>query len=82
MSKLKGEIKLGQDISNKNDYWIYDENGFICGSLRVAVEELFDIVKVALGVIFLKYKKKSNAVMRLYQYDEIKIKNRPRNKEM
>lgn len=35
MSKLKGEIKLGQDISNKNDYWIYDENGFICGSLGV-----------------------------------------------
>lgn len=46
-----------------------------------AVEELFDIVQAALGVIFLKYKKKANAVMRLYQYHEIKIKNRPRNKE-
>lgn len=46
------------------------------------VEELFDIVQTALGVIFFKYKKKANAVMRLYQYHEIKIKNRPRNKEM
>lgn len=158
MSKLKGEIKLGQDISNKNDYWIYDENGFICGSLGVnedkvkelisiankeipmngikikqvpsglpvnngielmninlkgitldkeikkleeeygefmnvingededtsfyhAVEELFDIVQAALGVIFLKYKKKASAVMRLYQYHEIKIQNRPRRSE-
>lgn len=35
MSKLKGEIKLGQDMSNKNNYWIYDENGFICDSLGV-----------------------------------------------
>lgn len=43
-----------------------------------AVEELFDIVQAALGVIFLKYKKKASAVMRLYQYHEIKIQNRPR----
>lgn len=46
-----------------------------------AVEEVFDIVQAALRVIFLKYKKKANAVMRLYQYHEIKIKNRPRNRE-
>lgn len=46
-----------------------------------AVEEMFDMVQAALGVIFLKYKKKASAVMRLYQYHEIKIINRPRDKE-
>ena len=47
MSKLKGEIKLGQDISNKNDYWIYDENGFICGSLGVNEDKVKELISIA-----------------------------------
>ena len=47
-----------------------------------AVEEMFDMVQAALGVIFLKYKKKASAVMRLYQYHELKIMNRPRKNNM
>lgn len=47
MSKLKGEIKLDHDISNKNDYWIYDENGFICGSLGINEDKVKKLISIA-----------------------------------
>lgn len=30
--ELKGKVKLGQHQMDKNDYWIYDDEGFICGN--------------------------------------------------
>ena len=69
IKKLEEEFKEFKDVITGKD----NDTSFFH-----AVEEMFDIVQAALGVIFLKYKKKASAVMRLYQYHELKIMNRPR----
>lgn len=45
MSELKGEIKLGQHVSDKDDYWIYDGDGLICGSLGINEDKVKDLIK-------------------------------------
>lgn len=69
IEKLKEEFNEFMNVINGKD----EDTSFFH-----AVEEMFDVVQAALGVIFLKYKKKASAVMRLYQYHELKIMNRPR----
>jgi|GEM_PF-4480795 hypothetical protein len=45
--KLKGEIKLGQHTTNKDDYWIYDNDGLICGSLGINEDKVKELIKRA-----------------------------------
>lgn len=73
IEKLKEEFNEFMNVINGKD----EDTSFFH-----AVEEMFDVVQAALGVIFLKYKKKASAVMRLYQYHELKIMNRPRKNNM
>lgn len=47
MSGLKGDIKLGQHVTNKYDYWIYDDDGLICGSLGINEDKVKELIKRA-----------------------------------
>ena len=47
MSELKGDIKLGQHVTNKDDYWIYDDDGLICGSLGINEYKVKELIKRA-----------------------------------
>src|SRR5471030_1116773 len=45
--KLKGEIKLGQHATNKDDYWIYDDNGLICGTAGINEDKVKALINIA-----------------------------------
>lgn len=51
---LKGKVKLGQHLMDKNDYWIYDDNGFICGSLGNNEEKMKELINKVNNSIELK----------------------------
>lgn len=46
-SKLKGEIKLGQHTTNKDDYWVYDDNGLICGTAGINENKVKALINIA-----------------------------------
>jgi hypothetical protein len=53
MVEIKGIVRIGQNTKNKDDYWVYDDNGFICGSLgceREKLEKLIDKINNSIAL--------------------------------